>query len=69
MGVDPARYAIPYRDLNVGDPGVDYSVGKPVTVKIGVSAEIPMGRDDGPNAEATMTVLLEPARRRSAPKS
>ncbi len=55
--------------MSVVGPDVGYSVGNPVTVKLRVSAEIPKGRDDAPYVEATMTVLVEPARRKSAPKS
>lgn len=58
-GADPARYAISYNEMSVVDPDVGYSVGNPVTVKLGVSAEIPKSAGDEPYVEATMTVLLE----------
>lgn len=53
------EYAINYTPLSVVDPDSGYSVGDPVTVKIGVGAEIPKSIDDSPYIDATMTVLLE----------
>ncbi|MEY2484285.1 MAG: hypothetical protein QOK24_2813 [Verrucomicrobiota bacterium] len=64
----PTRYAISYNQMSVVDPDVGYSVGNPVTVKIGVSAEIPKGPDDAPYVEASMTVLLETSRERISAK-
>ncbi len=46
-----ADYAISYNPMSVVDPDVGYSVGNPVTVKIGVSAEVPKGRDDAPTSK------------------
>ena len=45
------------------------SARNPVTVKLGISAEIFKGRNDAPYVEAIMTVLLETSPEKSAPKS
>ena len=58
-GLDPSRYAIPYRGLKVIDPDVGYSVGDPVKVTLKFDAEVPKAPDDYPVVEGTMTVLLE----------
>jgi PhoPQ-activated pathogenicity-related protein len=65
---DPTRYAISYNQMSVIDPDAGYSVGNPVTVKIGVGAEIPKGPDEAPYVEATMTVLLETSREKISAK-
>ena len=33
-GIDPARCAIPYRDLKVIDPDVGHSVGNPLKITL-----------------------------------
>lgn len=65
---DPTRYAISYNEMSVVDPDAGYSVGNPVTIKIGVSAEIPKGPEDAPYVEATLTVLLETSREKITAK-
>jgi hypothetical protein len=58
-GLDPSRYAIPYRDFKVIDPDVGYSVGNPITITLSFDAEVPKAPDGYPVVEGTMTVLLE----------
>lgn len=58
-GIDAARYAIPYRDLQVVDPDVGYSVGNPVKITLNFEAEVPKAPNDEPSVEGAMTVVLE----------
>jgi hypothetical protein len=58
-GLDPSRYAIPYRDLKVIDPDVGYSVGNPVKITLNFEAEVPKSPDDYALVAGTMTVVLE----------
>ncbi len=38
-GIDPARCAIPYRDLKVIDPDVGHSVGNPLKMTLNFDAD------------------------------
>jgi len=58
-GLDPSRYALPYRDLKVVDPDVGYSVGDPVKITLDFDAEVPKAPDNYPGVEGAMTALLE----------
>lgn len=61
-GIDPARYAIPYRELKVSDPEVGYSVGNPVKITLAFEAEVPKAPNDEPSVDGAMSVLLETSR-------
>lgn len=61
-GLNPSRYAIPYRDLKVIDPDAADSVGNPVKIMLNFDAEVPKAPDDYPLVEGMMTVLLETTR-------